>query len=198
MLTFTFYLNEKMLKDHVKTDPQYLEKKLEEYRAKKRRKESINKAKEYIKSFFDGLFKTNPRHNIIQQEIASPQPVLKKKVVPKQMIPEDVALLSDDEVEETEDDPPLCQCSYIKMLYYALCFLLWLTLYIIFIKLQFGAVYFVLSALVAMYFNTRTGPKGQNEVSAYSVFNKDCESIPGTLKAEQFEREIRYGAGAVH
>lgn len=48
-----------------------------------------------------------------------------------------------------------------------------------------------------MYLNTRTGPKRKHEISAYSVFNKNCESIPGTLKAEQFEREMRYGAGSV-
>lgn len=99
--------------------------------------------------------------------------------------------------ENTENDT-LFQCTYIDMAYYSLWFLLWLTLYIIFIKLQFGSVYFIVSSLIAMYVNTRTGPKKRNEVSAYSVFNKDCESIPGTLKAEQFEREIRYGAGAVH
>ncbi len=33
----------------------------------------------------------------------------------------------------------------------------------------------------------------RHEPSAYSVFNKDCESIDGTLTAEQFERELRYG-----
>lgn len=67
---------------------------------------------------------------------------------------------------------------------------LWITVYIIAIELQFGIVYLMLSGLVAIYFNTRTGPKKANEVSAYSVFNKDCQSIDGTLKAEQFEREM--------
>ncbi|GJQ78326.1 hypothetical protein Trydic_g22161 [Trypoxylus dichotomus] len=37
-----------------------------------------------------------------------------------------------------------------------------------------------------------------NEISAYSVFNKGCKSIDGTLKAEQFEREIRFGRGLLH
>lgn len=48
------------------------------------------------------------------------------------------------------------------------------------------------SMLFGVYFNTRTTRK-KNEVSAYSVFNENCHSIDGTLKAEQFEREIRYG-----
>lgn len=46
-----------------------------------------------------------------------------------------------------------------------------------------------------MFWNTRKKKPG--EISAYSVFNEGCESIDGTLKAEQFEREIRYGAGSV-
>ncbi|XP_053950089.1 uncharacterized protein LOC128858120 [Anastrepha ludens] len=73
----------------------------------------------------------------------------------------------------------------------------WITLYVIAIKLQFGIVYLMLSALIGIYFNTRTTPKKRNEISAYSVFNKNCESIDGTLKAEQFEREIRFGAASI-
>lgn len=58
---------------------------------------------------------------------------------------------------------------------------------------MFGTVYFIVSLLIGIYLNTRTQPRSKNEISAYSVFNKNCESIDGTLKAEQFEREIRYG-----
>lgn len=79
-----------------------------------------------------------------------------------------------------------------------LYFLLWTTLYIIAIQIEFGAVYFVVSVLIFIYFNTRSGPKKKGEVSAYSVFNPDCHSIDGTLTAEQFEREIVYGAFNVH
>ncbi|XP_064556881.1 uncharacterized protein Saysd1 [Drosophila montana] len=75
--------------------------------------------------------------------------------------------------------------------------LLWVTLYVIAIELKFGMVFLMLSALFGIYFNTRTGPKKCNEISAYSIFNKNCESIDGTLKAEQFENEIRYGFGSV-
>lgn len=62
------------------------------------------------------------------------------------------------------------------------------------IKIEFGAVYFVISLLIFIYYNTRSGPKKKGEISAYSVFNPDCQSIDGTLKAEQFEKEIMYGA----
>ena len=36
------------------------------------------------------------------------------------------------------------------------------------------------------------------EMSAYSVFNPNCESIDGTLTAQQFEREIRHGPAAAN
>lgn len=79
-----------------------------------------------------------------------------------------------------------------------LYFLLWITLYTIAIHLEFGTVYFIVSFLYAIWRNTGTGPKKDGEVSAYSVFNPNCEAIDGTLKAEQFEQELRYGAGSVH
>lgn len=72
-------------------------------------------------------------------------------------------------------------------------FIIWLTVYIIFLKLQFGAVYFVISLLIGIYLNTRTRPKKKGEVSAYSVFNENCTSIDGTLKAEQLVKELMYG-----
>lgn len=76
---------------------------------------------------------------------------------------------------------------------YTVYILLWTTLYTIAIHLEFGTVYLIVSVLYAIWKNTRTGPKKQGEVSAYSVFNHNCEAIAGTLKAEQFEQEIRYG-----
>lgn len=98
----------------------------------------------------------------------------------------------------TEVDDTLNCCSYMDIVYYTFCFMLWATIWAIFIKLQFGTVYLIISGLIGIYLNTRTRPKKKGEVSAYSVFNKNCESIDGTLKAEQFEREIRYGPAMVH
>lgn len=106
--------------------------------------------------------------------------------------------LSDVDSLSTDDDNITINCcSYMDCVYYGLCFILWATVYVIFIKLQFGTVYLILSGLIGIYVNTRTGPKTKDEISAYSVFNKDCKSIDGTLKAEQFEREIRYGPSLV-
>ncbi|CAL1547560.1 unnamed protein product [Lymnaea stagnalis] len=71
----------------------------------------------------------------------------------------------------------------------ALKIFLWVCLWGLFIELQFGAVFFTLSLLIFTYFNTRTGPK-DNKPSAYSVFNKDCERIHGTLTAEQLQKQM--------
>ncbi|XP_025105126.1 SAYSvFN domain-containing protein 1-like [Pomacea canaliculata] len=68
--------------------------------------------------------------------------------------------------------------------------LLWMSLWRIFIELQFGAVFFAVSALIFIYFNTRTGKSKSNTLSAYSVFNPNCERLQGTITAEQFEREL--------
>ncbi|CAG9860565.1 unnamed protein product [Phyllotreta striolata] len=105
------------------------------------------------------------------------------------------SILSDDLQHSIEESPN--HLTLANKLYYGLCFLFWIVLYVIFIELQFGTVFFIVSCLVGIYLNTRTSPKRKGEISAYSVFNKDCKSIDGTLKAEQFEREIRFGPGMV-
>ncbi|XP_074167122.1 SAYSvFN domain-containing protein 1 [Sminthopsis crassicaudata] len=70
---------------------------------------------------------------------------------------------------------------------------LWLVLLGLFVELEFGLVYFVLSLFYWMYVGTRgPGEKKKGEKSAYSVFNPGCESIQGTLTAEQFERELQF------
>ncbi|CAO2590549.1 SAYSvFN domain-containing protein 1 [Lemmus lemmus] len=70
--------------------------------------------------------------------------------------------------------------------------LLWLVLLGLFVELEFGLAYFVLSMFYWMYVGTR-GPeeKKRGEKSAYSVFNPGCEAIQGTLTAEQLERELQ-------
>ncbi|EFN66942.1 Uncharacterized protein C6orf64 [Camponotus floridanus] len=106
------------------------------------------------------------------------------------------------DIQDTEDIPLKENAQeskstvLITKVIYLLYFLLWITLYAIALKYEFGAVYFVLSALLFICLNTRSGPKQRGEPSAYSVFNPNCEAIEGTLDASQFEREIRYGIGA--
>lgn len=102
------------------------------------------------------------------------------------------------EIEDAEDVSSVdSKSTVLTRVIYLLYFLLWITLYAIALEYEFGAVYFVLSALVFICVNTRSGPKRRGEPSAYSVFNPNCEAIEGTLDASQFEREIRYGVGGV-
>lgn len=92
---------------------------------------------------------------------------------------------------------PTVPKSYLDYAYYCVYFLFWATLWAIAIQLQFGIVYLLLSGIFGIYFNTRTGRRSRKEVSAYSVFNKNCHAIDGTLKGEQFDQEIRYGPVSV-
>ncbi|KAH0949522.1 hypothetical protein HN011_010702 [Eciton burchellii] len=108
---------------------------------------------------------------------------------------EDSSMTTED-VSSDEDTPVSGSRALIKFTY-LLYALLWITLYVIALEYEFGAVYFVLSILVFICVNTRSGPKRRGEPSAYSVFNPNCEAIDGTLDASQFENEIRYGVGGV-
>lgn len=67
-------------------------------------------------------------------------------------------------------------------------FLLWVVLFYASIKAEIGAVYFLTSGFALIWLNL--GTRRSDQASAYSVFNPNCESIDGTLTAEQFEREI--------
>lgn len=79
----------------------------------------------------------------------------------------------------------------------ALKAILWVCLWKYFIEIGFGAVYFIVTCSYLMYRNTRTGPKEKGKLSAYSVFNPNHERLDGTFTAEQFEKELRMGAGSV-
>lgn len=95
------------------------------------------------------------------------------------------SILSDNSVDLSVSCP-----SWLTVATYVCYFLLWTVLFMIAIHFEFGYVFLVVSGLVFIYLNTRTGPKKKGEISAYSVFNPNCQAIDGTLKAEQFEREF--------
>ena len=69
---------------------------------------------------------------------------------------------------------------------------LWFILLGLFVELEFGIVYVILSLFFIIYFNTSTKRRSKNKLSAYSVFNKDYEKIDGTFTAEQFEKELTH------
>lgn len=71
---------------------------------------------------------------------------------------------------------------------------LWLIFWAICIEFGFGAVFFAISVLVFIYFNTGTRNKA-TELSAYSVFNTNCEQIQGTFSADKIEAQFRGAPG---
>ncbi|XP_051889865.1 SAYSvFN domain-containing protein 1 isoform X1 [Pristis pectinata] len=95
--------------------------------------------------------------------------------------------------KENSAEQPVETDHFIFTIVTVLKFLLWLVLLGLFIELEFGLVYFVLSMFYWIYIGTRDpSEKKQGEVSAYSVFNPGCKAIEGSLTAEQFERELQY------
>ena len=74
---------------------------------------------------------------------------------------------------------------------------LWCCCFGFFIQIGFGSVFFVLSLFYFMYVSMKSGTRRSWEPSAYSVFNENCEAIEGTLSGEQFDKELKFGAGSV-
>ncbi|RNA21309.1 SAY domain-containing 1 [Brachionus plicatilis] len=110
-------------------------------------------------------------------KIIKRRPLIKPKNKPSVLI---------NEIEETtEPEPEEIKLNRFKL---ALKFLLWAILLTLFIKLEFGLVYFVCSLLVLIYLNTNVGKK--SKISAYSVFNPNVERIQGTITAEQLEKNL--------
>lgn len=163
---------------------------LEAYRRRKRREETM----ESVKSVMRNMFSWNRKDGVEKSAEESTKEERAKLYEQSVDVEEDVQ----EDVQEVDEQPEEQQSRGRVMLnrvIYLLYFLLWATLYVIALEYQFGAVYFVLSALVFICLNTRSGPKRHGEPSAYSVFNPNCEAIEGTLDASQFEKEIGYGIG---
>ncbi|XP_066532246.1 SAYSvFN domain-containing protein 1 [Hoplias malabaricus] len=71
--------------------------------------------------------------------------------------------------------------------------LLWLVFLGLFSELDFGLPFFLLSLFYWLYEGLRSPTaRKPGELSAYSVFNPDCQPILGTLTAEQLEGEMGY------
>ena len=74
---------------------------------------------------------------------------------------------------------------------------LWCCCFGFFVQIGFGSVFFVLSLFYFMYISMKSDTRRSWEPSAYSVFNENCEAIDGTLSGEQFDKELKFGAGSV-
>ncbi|KAJ8367336.1 hypothetical protein AAFF_G00320850 [Aldrovandia affinis] len=72
--------------------------------------------------------------------------------------------------------------------------LLWLVLLGLFAELEFGLPFFLISLFYWLYEGLRSpAERRPGELSAYSVFNPDCQPILGTITAQQLEGEMGYG-----
>lgn len=74
--------------------------------------------------------------------------------------------------------------------------LLWLCLLGTFVFLGLGGVFLLISSFFVIYSSMGSNTRKKGELSAYSVFNPNCQRLQGQLTAEQFERELKYGSGA--
>ncbi|KAL0110586.1 hypothetical protein PUN28_013878 [Cardiocondyla obscurior] len=159
--------------------------KLEAYRRKKRKEEMIKS----MKSVMANIFSWNRENRIekLDDKLTGDEQV--------KLLEQSVDIQEENiQEEDVQDNVEKSQGTMLNYVIYSLYIAVWITLYIIALKYEFGAVYFVLSALLFVCLNTRSGPKKRGELSAYSVFNPNCEAIEGTLDASQFEREIGYRA----
>jgi len=99
---------------------------------------------------------------------------------------EDAISRSSQESQDGVGYPVLC---YVKL---GLKVLFWFLLFMGFVQLGFGAIFFIVSSFVLIWTNLRKTPRKAGEPSAYSVFNPNCEAIDGTLKAEHLEKQLLF------
>lgn len=157
-----------------------------EERLLKYRQESEIKQVKNSSGFFSFLQNNkNTSKSSEEEKITEKKPLEKTSIVTKRKKAQSNTynLENDDEteIEQTED----IKTFTIKL---ALQILLWTILFALFIKLEFGAVYFVISLLFIIYLNT--GKRKKGKISAYSVFNPNVERIQGTLTPEHIEKSL--------
>ena len=63
-------------------------------------------------------------------------------------------------------------------------FIIWYSLYRLFLKYNFGAVYFMITIIVLIFLNL--GKRKPGQLSAYSVFNPNQERILGSMPSNNF------------
>ncbi|CAG9808653.1 unnamed protein product [Chironomus riparius] len=158
-----------------------MEEKLESYRLRKRRTEKFQSLKEkFFKMVSINITSSDKKVEETNVNIENTD----TDDVENESIASSTTTIAEENTENTNNRSWLTYCTWL------IYFLIWITLYAIAIELSFGSVYFMLSLLLGICFNTRVKPKGKKEISAYSVFNENCESIDGTFKAEMFEKQL--------
>jgi len=97
-------------------------------------------------------------------------------------------------IDEEEVDEKLFDCNKYDIFVITLKALIYMLCQTIAFLLQFGAVFFSLALLVFICTNLRNRSKRKGELSAYSVFNPNCEPIHGTVSAKDLENQLTFGA----
>eukprot|EP01027_Heterolobosea_sp_BB2_P013775 GEZU01019825.1.p1 GENE.GEZU01019825.1~~GEZU01019825.1.p1 ORF type:complete len:211 (+),score=34.48 GEZU01019825.1:108-740(+) len=83
----------------------------------------------------------------------------------------------------------------LRPILYAIVGIIWSLLFYLFIRLEFGTVFFIVSAMGAIAFsmNYDANNKDSYRLSPWSVFNKGFQALPGTFTANQLENALRGG-----
>ncbi len=99
-----------------------------------------------------------------------------------------------DSLVTDNDEDVQCRtlCSTRALVTFLFKFILWMALFIVFIKIEFGGPFFIISLSVILYKSMKPGSRKKDEPSAYSVFNPNCESIDGLVSKGQHEAELQY------
>ena len=163
-------------------------------------KENSNRIKSYFKSIYNSFTQTSSS-SCLKTDIKKEQDVKiiktksdlkREKFEQLQKLLKETTQATDAAtslVDNEDDDDKEVYDKHFKI-NLILKFVLWLILFFIFIKLEFGLVYFIISLIVAIYLNTsKTKKKGV--LSAYSVFNPNLERLNGTFTSDHVEKSIR-------
>jgi len=151
--------------------------KLEEYRRRKQTEEG----REAKKSAIWNALTLQP---LRQRLTASNSNEEVQKVSDSTDVSEEAELISPEEEAKVE-------WTAIDWAIVAIKVLVWVCLQVVFVKIEFGAVFFLFTCIFLML--TNMGKRRSGEMSAYSVFNPNCESIQGTFTAQQLERGMGIG-----
>lgn len=95
--------------------------------------------------------------------------------------------------EEEEEEP--AEWTNLDWAILTVKFLIWLCLLGLCVQQEVASLYLVVTGFALIYLNLGTGSnrgRAGGRVSAYSVFNENCQAIDGSLKAEHFERDLLF------
>ena len=98
------------------------------------------------------------------------------------------------DVDDVDDDKPLFDWDRRQTIIFVIKILIYILGQTIAFLLEFGAVFFSIAILVFICTNLRNRSKRKGELSAYSVFNPNCEPIHGTVSAKDLENQLTFGA----